>query len=271
MVWGALIGAAAGLLGSKMSADKSQDNAREQMAFQEEMSRTAHQREVDDLKAAGLNPMLSARLGGASTPGGASGSVPDMGQAVSSGVSAGMMAQRTNAEIEQIKANTDVARSQEILNQTAAIKQAAETRATTATAQMSEWEYQKKQYLEREFDQWFTEGKEFDARRAVAMRDAFKASRDYNTVQYLDEFAISKGYRNFDEAAQSLEFRKMLQEYTLRSLEFPKAEALSAFYRTDYGREIAPFLSSAGGVSDLLGTAGAGLSIGKKLLGGMKK
>lgn len=92
----AAIAGGASFLGSVGSAVFGASQANKQMDFQERMSSTAHQREVEDLRKAGLNPILSAKLGGSSTPPGAQANVPDLGSSAKAGIEAQLAASQIN-------------------------------------------------------------------------------------------------------------------------------------------------------------------------------
>lgn len=96
------IGTLLGLGGAAAQSALQIKVAREQMDFQERMSNTQHQRGVADLRAAGLNPVLSAKYGGATSPPGALAQVPDFQKAITSSLAV----KRNKADLALLQAQT---------------------------------------------------------------------------------------------------------------------------------------------------------------------
>lgn len=94
-----LIGAGGAVVGGIFSAREAAKNRQ----FQERMSSTAHQREMVDLRRAGMNPILTARSGGASSPSGSVAQTPDFAGVVHSALAV----RRANLENELLKAQVD--------------------------------------------------------------------------------------------------------------------------------------------------------------------
>lgn len=145
LVAGALIGGGASLLGDVGSAMFGQAQAQKQMDFQREMSNTAWQRGVADMRKAGINPMLAFSQGGASAPMGSMAPTPGFGSTIGQTVNSALDARRLSQDIrkQQFDINSQIVDQQKgystinLLDRQAE-KEAANVRAANANADIAE-------------------------------------------------------------------------------------------------------------------------------------
>lgn len=140
-------GAAAGAtLGSALGGAYAADEANKtnvaitdkQMDFQKYMSNTAHRREVDDLRAAGLNPILSANSG-ASTPAGAAATVNPVTSDLSNVISSALNVANMKKELALKDSQDDLLKAQKIAADATTISNLSSARETDARRALTEF------------------------------------------------------------------------------------------------------------------------------------
>lgn len=101
MPWGAIIGAVGAMAGSAIAGSMSQSSAREANEANREAYQNRHQWQVEDLRKAGLNPLLSASPGSAPTAAAmqaAKYDAPDIAGGMAKGSSAKLVREQVNTE-----------------------------------------------------------------------------------------------------------------------------------------------------------------------------
>lgn len=127
---------------AKQARDFSEREAGKSRAWQENMFKTRYQNTVEDMRAAGINPILAYQQGGGSVPSGATAQTTkaDSGKVVASGLEAyqkGLETKRladtlknTKKQRELMSAQTDQAHDAAKLSQATALQAISKTRLT---------------------------------------------------------------------------------------------------------------------------------------------
>lgn len=249
----ALGSAALSYEGGKERNASQTDASNAQMAFQADMSNTSYRRAVNDLQAAGLNPMLAYSQGGASTP---AGSQPNIEDVITPAISTASGVFRANNDASVARAQVDNINTDTGLKSSQTAKNQADTELsrTQAALNLVQAERERSQIGVNSAQEAFTRtNQEFVAESikkvAPEIKKMFSEIGVNNATKQklLSELPliVSQIRRNNTESDESFS-RRLLNsiELNLKGLKQNEAQVYSDMYGSQYGKSL-PYVNSA--------------------------